>query len=341
MLSDDLELQELRNRWSGGKYNAVLEALENVLPQEKWMDMCDAIVHPIDKKLANDLRGIRLCGKNLNNLDLGSSLLEFAIFDRSEFNEAHFQWSILTDASFKECKFHSVQMLPIFGERIDFSHAEFYGSHINHARIENCKFSQMVMRGGNLDHSNVVGGDFSGVLIEKGDFRWNDAQRCDFSKARFVGCDFTGSRINDGDLTGASFENCDLSGVDFRGVNLEGLRIHGGSFWSGPDELEMARTKFDDTPQARRAVAMSDTERRAAIEWCPVATEANAQVSLTPQFRLKAKPGEIVPKSGWWMSPALGGEQSRRYFSAGEKFPETEVTSWGLVVWHYNSDDRK
>jgi hypothetical protein len=50
-------------------------------------------------------------------------------------------------------------------------------------------------------------------------------------------------------------------------------------------------------------------------------------------------PGEPVPQSGWWVSPALGAEHGRRYFKVGEKFPDIKFTDWGLVIWTYNSAD--
>ncbi|MFM0157464.1 pentapeptide repeat-containing protein [Paraburkholderia sediminicola] len=339
MSPDDIELQKLHTRWSDGKYKAVLEALESVLPQEQWMDTCDAIIHPFDKKLANDLRGIRISGKDLKNLDLGSSLLDFANFDHCEFNEAHFQWSILTSASFRGCKFHSVQMIPIFGEQIDFSRSEFNRSHIDHAQIENCNFSHIVMRGGNLNQSKIAGSDFSDALIEKGDFSWNVAQRCNFSGVRFVDCDLRASQVSEGNLTDASFDNCDLRGMDFRRVKLNGARFRGGTF-GDVHQGSVIRTKFDDTPEARRVVAMSNTGKQDCIEWCSLVPDTNAPVLPSSSSRLKGNPGELVPQSGWWMSPALGSEQGRRYFEAGQKFPDTEMTDWGRVIWSYSPNDQ-
>jgi uncharacterized protein YjbI with pentapeptide repeats len=340
MLPNDLELRQLRHRWNDGKYKTVLEALENLSPQDKWMNMCDTIIHPSDKKPANDLRGIRLCEKDLKNLDLTSSFLDFAIFDRSSFDGAQFQWSIMSGASFKECKFRSVQMLIISGEGIDFRHAEFEKSHIDHAQFQKSDFSHVAMRGGELSNSNVTDSDFSAVLVENVKIKWNNARYCNFSAARFIDCDFTGSQLNEGRLVRAEFQNCDLSGVDFRGAKLDGVRFDGGTFGDIPQDSVMARTKFDDTPEARRAIASSNTEKRDCIEWCSIVPDTNALEFPASPSRLKGKPGEIVPQSGWWVSPALGNEQGRRYFEAGQKFPDTEVTNWGRVMWSYNPNDQ-
>ncbi|WP_322044166.1 pentapeptide repeat-containing protein [Paraburkholderia sp. J67] len=264
---NDVELQALRERWREGKYRAVQEALERTVPQADWMDLCDAIDHPVGKRLANDLRGVQLLAQDLKNLDLGDSLLDLAVFDRSRFNGAQFQWSIMNGASFRECTLRLTQMIIVFGEAIDFHGATFERAYIEHAQIEKSNFSTVVMQGGTLSNSNVKHCDFSGMQFANGKFENNDARRGDFSAARFVDCNFSQSLLNEARLIGASFDNCDLSGVDFRGANLDGVDFRAGTFWSAPDGTSMGRTRFDDTPAARRAVERSTASGKQDIEW--------------------------------------------------------------------------
>jgi hypothetical protein len=54
--------------------------------------------------------------------------------------------------------------------------------------------------------------------------------------------------------------------------------------------------------------------------------------------RIRCLPGQLVPRSGWWHSPALPGEQGRQYFSSGSKFPDTATTEWGAVFWYLDSN---
>ncbi len=341
MRINEIELQVLRNRWRDGKYRAVREALERVSPQAEWMDLCDVIDHPAAKRLANDLRGLELREKDLQNLDLGDSFLDFSAFDRSKFDGAQFQWSIMNGTSFRECKFRLTQMIIVFGEEVDFRGSVFEGAYIDHAQMKKTNFSTVVMQGGTMSNSNVEYSDFSGMLFMNGAFGSNDARCCNFSGARFVECDFSASRLNAGRLVGTSFENCNLTGVDFRGVNLEGAVFRGGSFWSLPEGSAMDRTKFDDTPEARRAIEMSTTVRKDCVEWCPLTPEVDrVAASVASVRRLKGRPAEVVPQSGWWVSPALGGKQGRCYFKAGEKFPDIKSTTWGLVIWSYDPADQ-
>ena len=64
-----------------------------------------------------------------------------------------------------------------------------------------------------------------------------------------------------------------------------------------------------------------------------------AQAASTPhQERLRVLPNELVPKTGWWWSPAFTGADALRHFSQGEHFPSTETTNYGGVFWYYDAD---
>jgi len=56
--------------------------------------------------------------------------------------------------------------------------------------------------------------------------------------------------------------------------------------------------------------------------------------------RLRALPGEVVPKTGWWRTLAIKGEQGFRRFEQGERFPETHTTAWGSVIWNFNPENQ-
>lgn len=58
-------------------------------------------------------------------------------------------------------------------------------------------------------------------------------------------------------------------------------------------------------------------------------------VARTEEGRLKGYPNEVVPKTGWWGTPALK-EDAWRYFKQGEHFPATHTTSYGSVIWSYD-----
>ena len=57
-----------------------------------------------------------------------------------------------------------------------------------------------------------------------------------------------------------------------------------------------------------------------------------------PDGRLRALPNDVVPKTGDWWSPAFHGANQVRRFEQGERFPATETTSYGAVIWYYDPE---
>jgi hypothetical protein len=59
---------------------------------------------------------------------------------------------------------------------------------------------------------------------------------------------------------------------------------------------------------------------------------------FTPDLRLRAMPGALVPQTGFWWTPAMSGEQGIRHFKQGDHFPNTATTNYGVVIWYYDPD---
>ena len=99
------------------------------------------------------------------------------------------------------------------------------------------------------------------------------------------------------------------------------------------------RMKFPDEISSRNERAFSSKP----CKWYFVERIADEfeDATLAPMNTteaLRRLPGEIVPRSGWWHSPALMSEQhGRRHFQQGSRFPGTTTTEWGAVFWYFDS----
>jgi hypothetical protein len=49
--------------------------------------------------------------------------------------------------------------------------------------------------------------------------------------------------------------------------------------------------------------------------------------------KLRGEPNAIIPKTGWWHSPAKPNGDARHYFEAGRRFPDIHGTDYGSVIW--------
>lgn len=96
------------------------------------------------------------------------------------------------------------------------------------------------------------------------------------------------------------------------------------------------KMKFEEWISARNERAFSTR----ACKWYFVEKIEGEFEDDTPsvresQDRIRCQPGDLVPRSGWWQTPALDGERSSQFFEQGEKFPEIETTEWGAVLWYF------
>lgn len=118
-----------------------------------------------------------------------------------------------------------------------------------------------------------------------------------------------------------------------------------------PDRVEFDDRHFDDWCRTAKNIKFEDwisaRNERAfstrACKWYFVEHidgefEDDAPTSEASGDKIRCQPGEIVPRSGWWQSPALGGQQSFRFFEQGAKFPETRTTQWGSVFWYFDPE---
>ncbi len=56
--------------------------------------------------------------------------------------------------------------------------------------------------------------------------------------------------------------------------------------------------------------------------------------------RLRGQPNEVVPKTGWWHSPAKPNGEYAHWFEAGQRFPDIHSTSYGNVIWGYEPQEQ-
>lgn len=62
------------------------------------------------------------------------------------------------------------------------------------------------------------------------------------------------------------------------------------------------------------------------------------EAAQEPEHRVRGLPGEEVPETGLWWTPALEGSGVERHFAKGERFPSIEYTPYGAVIWYLRSE---
>lgn len=78
-------------------------------------------------------------------------------------------------------------------------------------------------------------------------------------------------------------------------------------------------------------------DKAATLAWY-ARFDTNEPEAAAASDRLRGLPGEVVPRGGIWHTPALKGAAGLRVFAAGERFPPTQLTDWGQVIWSWRGD---
>ena len=103
---------------------------------------------------------------------------------------------------------------------------------------------------------------------------------------------------------------------------------------------------YADDPETREILGEDndpiyypETKAEDALWYPVVQLESETAAEARPDHgRLRGLPNELVPKTGWWWSPAFTGTNALRHFNQGEHFPSTETTGYGGVFWYYDAD---
>jgi hypothetical protein len=69
-------------------------------------------------------------------------------------------------------------------------------------------------------------------------------------------------------------------------------------------------------------------------DWPNLETRLKHTPAEKQQAALRCAPGERVPQSGLWWTPAIKGADGQRQFEAGQHFPDTQHIEWEAVVWY-------
>jgi hypothetical protein len=92
---------------------------------------------------------------------------------------------------------------------------------------------------------------------------------------------------------------------------------------------------FNEELYADAGVIVEETTRAVPTTWHPVMPKQAAATAGEAEGRLRALPGDEVPRSGFWWSLAVDGGRPKQ-FTQGERFPETVGTDEGAVIWYYD-----
>lgn len=275
-----------------------------------------------------DLRGSDLSNQKIGEVMMAECALDDANFSHAQLEETSLQAASASRAKFTNAKLYRTQMIPFFGEGIDFTRATLKQAFIQYAKLLDSTFIATTLDDVSLSHTDVSRSSFVGARFTASRLDSAVLRETDLSQATFVDCNLVWAVFQHARMSGTVLQECDMSGADFRGANLVRAQLRGGIFGVVQQGDVFTPTRFDDTSEVRELVAESGAQGIDSIEWSVVGSIPEA----SPK---RLMPGDSCTRKGFWFTPAQIG--SRRYFKHGDVMPEVGG-GYGVTIWQWDQN---
>ncbi len=151
---------------------------------------------------------IDLHGADAMDVQLNLATIESANLSDINFNEANFEYSILTNTDFSNSRFRLANFYSAFLENAQFYNSTIWISNLTSTSLTNANFSK----------STLNETDFSNAFMEKIKFNNATLINCNLTKSYLFDAVFQGSYLQKCDFTGAILYGADFTDADLTGA---------------------------------------------------------------------------------------------------------------------------
>jgi uncharacterized protein YjbI with pentapeptide repeats len=310
------------------KSHSVLEAILSNADPASWYPDAPKVRSAWEPFDLCDLRGSILSNRRIGKVMMAECALDDADFTSALLEKTSLQSTSASRAKFVDASLYQTQMIPFYGEAIDFSRAKLKQAFMSHSKLPNCFFISTVLDDVSMSHADVSQSSFVGAQFTASRLDQAVLRDADLSQTVFSACDLRMTVFQNAQMKGTLLEDCEMLGTDFRGADLDRAVIRGGKFGVYQQGDTLTRVRFDDSQESRRLVAESKADGLESIEW-------SAAGSIPESLPKRLMPGDLCTRNGFWFTPAQAG--SRSYFKSGDVMPNAGG-DYGAALWQWDSN---
>lgn len=179
-----------------------------------------ATVRDVDLSEAN-LQGVEFEGALLEDVVLAGALLASATLVGADLREVDLSQAIAPDADFTGAHFQGVSFTNAVLTRVVLVGADLGGVDFSHAFLRHAKLTGSFLANAVLSHASLERADLSGADLEGADLTHADLTGAKLWKANLTGADLGGADLTRADLTDAELAGADL--LTARGLSVRQL----------------------------------------------------------------------------------------------------------------------
>jgi len=172
-----------------------------------------------------DLRGARLLGEDLRELDLSYAVLEGADLSRADLRGAKLAFANLRGAILFDARLQGAELLS----------ADLSGADLRHAKAAGAGFGNADLSKARLFEADFEGAVLSGAVLRDADLRVARLRCARLREVDLRGADLTGAILYEAHLEGAQVARATFRGADLRESQLRGISGFESADWIDTD----------------------------------------------------------------------------------------------------------
>lgn len=182
------------------------------------------------------------------------------VFDNARMDESHFEESIISGASFRNCIMQDALFLSAVADRTDFTNCDLSYADFSGAQLVAANFTDAILEKTVFELSTLEGAYFCNTILDETKFASADLTAANFDETVLINADFHGA-----DLTRADFTNAKIESANWDNCIMEGAKLNG---------VELIHFDLDD-PNIIEMLAEADLEY---ADWTGVSDEIKERI---------------------------------------------------------------
>ncbi len=162
---------------------------------------------------------------DLSYAEFSKANMMWWVFDNSQMQDSHFEESIISGTSFKNCMMQGAVLLSAIADRAEFMNADLSDADFSGAQLAAANFTDAVLEKTIFELADMEGAYFCNTVLHDTKFALANLTAANFDKAVFINADFhdadlTRADFSDAEIESANWDNCIMKGAKLNGVKL-------------------------------------------------------------------------------------------------------------------------
>lgn len=196
--------------------NSYQECMEKIRTYETNMKK---LLEMFVKSVGNEADEYRM---ELSCVEFSKANMMWWVFDNAQMNASHFEESIISGTSFRNCIMQGALFLSAVGDRTEFMNADLSNADFSGAHLAAANFTDAILEKTIFELSDLEGAYFCNTVLNETKFAAANLTAANFDETVIINVDF-----HDADLSRADFSDAKIESANWDNCIMEGAKLNG------------------------------------------------------------------------------------------------------------------